>query len=55
MGAGMFLTYRDVARELALAKLKSDFVSNASQESRTSGAHTPLRGDAGTGRLFNPG
>jgi len=35
MGAGLFLTYRSVARELALAKLKSDFVSNVSHELRT--------------------
>jgi len=35
MGAGMALTYRNVARELALAKLKSDFVSNVSHELRT--------------------
>ena len=35
MGAGMLLTYRNVARELALAKLKSDFVSNVSHELRT--------------------
>jgi len=35
MGAGLFLTYRNVARELALAKLKSDFVSNVSHELRT--------------------
>ncbi len=35
MGAGMILTYRSVARELALAKLKSDFVSNVSHELRT--------------------
>ncbi len=35
MGAGMFFTYRSVARELALAKLKSDFVSNVSHELRT--------------------
>lgn len=35
MGAGMILTYRNVARELALAKLKSDFVSNVSHELRT--------------------
>ena len=35
MGAGMFLTYRSVTRELALAKLKSDFVSNVSHELRT--------------------
>ncbi|MBV8115944.1 MAG: HAMP domain-containing histidine kinase [Silvibacterium sp.] len=35
MGAGMFFTYRSVARELAVAKLKSDFVSNVSHELRT--------------------
>jgi signal transduction histidine kinase len=35
IGAGMILTYRNVARELALAKLKSDFVSNVSHELRT--------------------
>ena len=35
MGAGMLLAYRNVARELALAKLKSDFVSNVSHELRT--------------------
>jgi signal transduction histidine kinase len=35
MGAGMVLTYRNVTRELALAKLKSDFVSNVSHELRT--------------------
>jgi signal transduction histidine kinase len=35
MAGGMFLTYRNVTRELALAKLKSDFVSNVSHELRT--------------------
>lgn len=35
MLAGMTLTYRNVSRELALAKLKSDFVSNVSHELRT--------------------
>lgn len=35
MSAGMILTYRNVSRELALAKLKSDFVSNVSHELRT--------------------
>ena len=35
MGGGMLLTYRNVTRELALAKLKSDFVSNVSHELRT--------------------
>ena len=35
MGAGMILAYRNVSSELALAKLKSDFVSNVSHELRT--------------------
>ena len=35
MGAGMILAYRNVSRELALAKVKSDFVSNVSHELRT--------------------
>jgi signal transduction histidine kinase len=35
MGGGMLLAYRNVSRELALAKLKSDFVSNVSHELRT--------------------
>lgn len=35
MAVGMFFTYRNVTRELALAKLKSDFVSNVSHELRT--------------------
>jgi signal transduction histidine kinase len=35
MGAGIALMYRNVSRELALAKLKSDFVSNVSHELRT--------------------
>ncbi len=32
---GIVLTYRNVTREMALAKLKSDFVSNVSHELRT--------------------
>jgi signal transduction histidine kinase len=35
MCGGMIFAYRNVARELALAKLKSDFVSNVSHELRT--------------------
>jgi signal transduction histidine kinase len=35
MGGGMLFAYRNVARELALARLKSDFVSNVSHELRT--------------------
>jgi signal transduction histidine kinase len=33
--AGLFLTYRSVSKEVALARLKSDFVSNVSHELRT--------------------
>jgi signal transduction histidine kinase len=33
--AGLVLTYRSVSKELALARLKSDFVSNVSHELRT--------------------
>lgn len=33
--AGILLTYRNVAKEVALARLKSDFVSNVSHELRT--------------------
>jgi signal transduction histidine kinase len=32
---GLLLTYRNVSKEIALAKLKSDFVSNVSHELRT--------------------
>jgi signal transduction histidine kinase len=35
LAAGMYLMYRSVTREMALAKLKSDFVSNVSHELRT--------------------
>jgi signal transduction histidine kinase len=35
LAAGMYLMYRNVMREMALAKLKSDFVSNVSHELRT--------------------
>jgi signal transduction histidine kinase len=35
MGVGMVFAYRNVSSELALAKLKSDFVSNVSHELRT--------------------
>jgi signal transduction histidine kinase len=35
IAGGMFLTYRGVNREMQLAKLKSDFVSNVSHELRT--------------------
>jgi len=35
MVGGLVLTYRSVSREMALARLKSDFVSNVSHELRT--------------------
>jgi signal transduction histidine kinase len=35
LGGGIFMTYRNVSKEMALAKLKSDFVSNVSHELRT--------------------
>src|SRR6185436_15567221 len=35
MIAGLALTYRSVSKEMALARLKSDFVSNVSHELRT--------------------
>jgi signal transduction histidine kinase len=56
MGAGMVLTYRNVVRELALAKLKSDFVSNVSHELRTPLALIRLYAETlELGRLSNPG
>jgi signal transduction histidine kinase len=56
MGAGMFLTYRNVAREFALAKLKSDFVSNVSHELRTPLALIRLYAETlELGRIANPG
>jgi signal transduction histidine kinase len=35
LGAGLILTYRNISKEMALARLKSDFVSNVSHELRT--------------------
>ncbi len=35
LAGGIFLTHRNISREMALAKLKSDFVSNVSHELRT--------------------
>lgn len=56
MGAGIFLTYRSVSRELALAKLKSDFVSNVSHELRTPLALIRLYAETlELGRIPNPG
>lgn len=56
MGAGMTLMYRNVARELALAKLKSDFVSNVSHELRTPLALIRLYAETlELGRIANSG
>lgn len=56
LGAGLFLTYRSVARELALAKLKSDFVSNVSHELRTPLALIRLYAETlEMGRIANAG
>ena len=55
MVGGMWLTYRNVTRELALAKLKSDFVSNVSHELRTPLALIRLYAETlELGRLSNP-
>lgn len=35
LAGGIFLAYRSISKEMALAKLKSDFVSNVSHELRT--------------------
>jgi signal transduction histidine kinase len=35
LAAGLYWTYRNVSKEMAIAKLKSDFVSNVSHELRT--------------------
>ena len=56
MAGGMWLTYRNVTRELALAKLKSDFVSNVSHELRTPLALIRLYAETlELGRLSSPG
>ena len=56
LGVGMLLAYRNVSRELALAKLKSDFVSNVSHELRTPLALIRLYAETlELGRISNPG
>jgi signal transduction histidine kinase len=56
MGGGMLFAYRNVARELALAKLKSDFVSNVSHELRTPLSLIRLYAETlELGRLSSPG
>ena len=56
MGGGMLFAYRNFARELAVAKLKSDFVSNVSHELRTPLALIRLYAETlELGRVSNPG
>jgi len=56
MSAGLILVYRNVARELALAKLKSEFVSNVSHELRTPLALIRLYAETlELGRISNTG
>jgi signal transduction histidine kinase len=56
MGGGMVFAYRNVSRELALAKVKSDFVSNVSHELRTPLSLIRLYAETlELGRLSNPG
>lgn len=55
LGAGIVLMYRNVSREIALAKLKSDFVSNVSHELRTPLSLIRLYAETlELGRLPNP-
>lgn len=55
MIGGVFLSYRSVEKEVALAKLKSDFVSNVSHELRTPLALIRLYAETlEMGRLSNP-
>jgi len=55
LAIGMLFTYRSVTRELALAKLKSDFVSNVSHELRTPLALIRLYAETlELGRISNP-
>jgi signal transduction histidine kinase len=52
---GVWLTYRNVSREMALARLKSDFVANVSHELRTPLALIRLYAETlEMGRLTNP-
>lgn len=56
MGGGIVLAYRNVSRELALAKVKSDFVSNVSHELRTPLSLIRLYAETlELGRLSSPG
>jgi signal transduction histidine kinase len=56
MGGGMIFAYQNVARELAIAKLKSDFVSNVSHELRTPLSLIRLYAETlELGRISSPG
>ena len=56
MGGGMIFAYRNVSGQLALAKLKSDFVSNVSHELRTPLALIRLYAETlELGRISTPG
>jgi signal transduction histidine kinase len=55
LAGGIFLTYRNVSKEMALARLKSDFISNVSHELRTPLALIRLYAETlELGRLSNP-
>jgi signal transduction histidine kinase len=55
LAGGIFLTYRNVSKELAVARLKSDFVSNVSHELRTPLALIRLYAETlELGRLTSP-
>jgi signal transduction histidine kinase len=56
LAGGILLTYRNVSKEMALARLKSDFVSNVSHELRTPLSLIRLYAETlEMGRLPNPG
>jgi len=55
LAGGLILTYRNVSKEIALARIKSDFVSNVSHELRTPLALIRLYAETlEMGRLKNP-
>ena len=55
LAGGIFLTYRNVSKEVAVARLKSDFVSNVSHELRTPLALIRLYAETlELGRLASP-
>jgi signal transduction histidine kinase len=55
LAGGIFLTYRNVSKEVAVARLKSDFVSNVSHELRTPLALIRLYAETlELGRLTSP-